>query len=119
MLDIEIEEELVQKIGGKFALTSLIQKRLAELNRGELPLIEVEDDQYDPRIVVCQEILQGKIALAPLKELEAELEEESPKIEAESPPEEEEGVEIYGSDIKKIKEQRIKELSQLLNPKTT
>jgi hypothetical protein len=29
----------------------------------------------------------------------------------------EENAEIYGSDIKKIKEQRIKELAQLLNPK--
>ena len=31
--------------------------------------------------------------------------------------EEGEGNEIYGSDIKKIKEQRIKELAQLLNQK--
>ena len=29
----------------------------------------------------------------------------------------EDNAEIYGSDIKKIKEQRIKELAQLLNPK--
>ena len=49
-----------------------------------------------------------------------ELEQEKARIEsaAEGEPTPEEGSpEIYGSDIKKIKEQRIKELAQLLNPK--
>ena len=34
MLDIDTEEELVKLVGGKFRLTALIQKRMAELNRG-------------------------------------------------------------------------------------
>ncbi len=44
MLDIDMEENLVRMIGGKFALTSLLQKRVVELNRGEPPLIEIEEE---------------------------------------------------------------------------
>ena len=123
MLDIDMEEDLVNRVGGKFALTALLQKRVVELNRGEPPLIEIEEDPVldtrRARLIACQEILRGKIELAPRKELKRVTEEkEIPKIEVEPVPEEA-PVEIYGSDIKKIKEQRIKELSQLLNPKTT
>ena len=119
MLDIDLEEELVQRVGGKFALTSLLQRRLVELNRGEPPLIKMEDDEdsLDNRRIACREILEGKIVLAPRGEIEQRVEEEPRQIEAE--PEAEPSAddpEIYGSDIKKIKEQRIKELSQLLNP---
>ena len=39
------------------------------------------------------------------------------EVEPEETPEEGENAEIYGSDIKKIKEQRIKELAALLNQK--
>lgn len=38
------------------------------------------------------------------------------EVASPAPPKENES-EVYGSDIKKIKEQRIKELAQLLNPK--
>ena len=63
MLDIEVEEELVRKVGGKFRLTALIQKRMVELNRGAPPLVEVDADELTSREIVCQEILQGKIEL--------------------------------------------------------
>ena len=118
MLDIDLEDELVRKIGGKFALTSLLQKRMVELNRGAPPLIKVKDsDEVDNRRIACEEILQGKITLAPREQLRHGSEEEKKRIEVEpeETPEEGENAEIYGSDIKKIKEQRIKELSQLLN----
>ncbi|MEM7235823.1 MAG: DNA-directed RNA polymerase subunit omega [Planctomycetota bacterium] len=121
MLDIDLEEDLVQKVGGKFALTYLLQRRMVELNRGDRPLVELDGEEVDNRRIACQEILEGKITLVPLKELirDQEEREEKKKIEAEATkaekaPEEEQAV--YGSDIKKIKEQRIKELSQLLNP---
>ncbi len=119
MLDIDLEDELVQRVGGKFALTSLLQKRMVELNRGDPPLIEVEDsDEVDNRLIACQEILQGKITLAPRKELERgdAPAEEAKQIDAKGEATETDDAEIYGSDIKKIKEQRIRELSQLLNP---
>lgn len=120
MFDIDTEEKLVKKVGGKFALTTLLQKRMVELNRGAAPLVKVHGDKRDLRRIVCQEILEGKIELAPREALSYSIEAEKARIESASIPEatkSEESPEIYGSDIKKIKEQRIKELAQLLNPK--
>jgi DNA-directed RNA polymerase subunit omega len=116
MLDIDLEDELVRKVGGKFALTTLLQRRLVELNRGDPPLVKM-DIEVENRRVACEEIRQGKIALVRPEVLEHTAEQEDKQIEAEPPPGEPgDDAEIYGSDIKKIKEQRIKELSQLLNP---
>ena len=121
MLDIDFEDALVEKCGGKFALTSLLQKRMVELNRGAPPLVVLESDQPDRdlRRLACTEILEGKIKLGPREEIEYVKQEEKPIPEPEAPVEEKKGEsqEIYGSDIKRIKEQRIKELAQLLNPK--
>ena len=125
MLDINTEEELVKLVGGKFRLTALIQKRMAELNRGAPHLVEFESNEKpDLRAVVIKEILEGKIELAPMEELDHALQEAIPTEKPEEAEgsggegdEDGEGNEIYGSDIKKIKEQRIKELAQLLNQK--
>ena len=125
MLDIDTEDELVKLVGGKFRLTALIQKRMAELNRGSPHLVEFESNEKpDLRAVVIKEILEGKIELAPMEELDHALQEAIPTEKPEEGEgsggegdEEGEGNEIYGSDIKKIKEQRIKELAQLLNQK--
>ena len=38
MLDEFKEEQIVNKVGGRFKLSSLIQKRLVALNRGARPL---------------------------------------------------------------------------------
>ena len=125
MLDITTEEELVQMVGGKFKLTSLIQKRIVELNRGAPPLVEFEDnDEPTLKQIVIKEILEGKIELAEREELDQALQE---AVIADKPEDAEgsegegdedgEGTEVYGSDIKKIKEQRIKELAALLNQK--
>jgi DNA-directed RNA polymerase subunit omega len=119
MLDIELEEELIRKVGGKFKLTALMQKRMVELNRGAPALVKLDSEERTTRRVVCQEILQGKIELAPRDEVGYTFEEEKARIQTEAvaAPEPSSAAEVYGSDIKKIKEQRIKELSQLLNPK--
>ena len=125
MLDIDTEEELVQMVGGKFRLTSLIQKRIVELNRGAAPLVEFEDnDEPSLKQIVIKEILEGKIELAEREELDQALQEaviadkpeDAEGSEGESD-EDGDGTEVYGSDIKKIKEQRIKELAALLNQK--
>ena len=55
-------KDLVNKVGGRFKLTALIQKRLSELVRGSRPLIEDTEDKTMIEIVV-QEILQDKIAI--------------------------------------------------------
>ena len=54
--------ELIKKVGGRFKLTALIQKRLDELVQGSRPLIEDADGLTMLEIVI-QEILQDKITV--------------------------------------------------------
>ena len=54
--------EIVAKVGGRFKLTALIQKRLQELMEGARPLIEDTEGKTQMEIAV-QEILQDKIAI--------------------------------------------------------
>ncbi|MHC4665771.1 MAG: DNA-directed RNA polymerase subunit omega [Planctomycetota bacterium] len=54
--------EIVNKVGGKFKLTALIQKRLSELMHGARPLIEDTEGKTQLEIVI-QEILQDKITI--------------------------------------------------------
>jgi DNA-directed RNA polymerase subunit omega len=55
------EEGIVQKVGGRFKLSTLIQKRMVMLNTGAKPLVEVRGG--DKMQIVIQEILQDKIYL--------------------------------------------------------
>jgi len=52
--------ELADRVGGKFKLTALVQKRLLELMQGARPLIENTEGKTHLEIVV-QEILENKI----------------------------------------------------------
>ena len=61
MLDELREEGIVKKVGGRFKLSTLIQKRLVALNAGSRQLVELNTD--DKLEVVIQEILQDKIYL--------------------------------------------------------
>lgn len=61
MIDALKEEEIVNKVGGRFKLSTLIQKRLAAINAGARALVDFESD--DKMEVVVQEILQDKIYL--------------------------------------------------------
>ena len=54
--------ELIKKVGGRFKLTALIQKRLNELLSGSRPLIEETAGKTQMEIVV-QEIIEDKIAI--------------------------------------------------------
>jgi DNA-directed RNA polymerase subunit omega len=54
--------EIVNKVGGRFKLTALIQKRLSELMDGSRPLIEDAEGRTYMEIVI-QEILQDKITM--------------------------------------------------------
>jgi DNA-directed RNA polymerase subunit omega len=54
--------EIVNKVGGRFKLTALIQKRLGELMEGSRPLIENAEGKTHMEIVI-QEILQDKITI--------------------------------------------------------
>ncbi len=55
------EESIVRKVGGRFKLSTLIQKRLVQLNRGARPLINT--NLTDKMAIVLQEIEQDKIFL--------------------------------------------------------
>jgi len=55
-------EKIINKAGGKFRLTALIQKRLGELLQGGRPLIKDTEGKTMLEIVV-QEILQDKITI--------------------------------------------------------
>ena len=61
MLDDLKEEAIVNKVGGRFKLSTLIQKRMVALNSGARPLFEVRGG--DKMSIVIQEILQDKIYL--------------------------------------------------------
>jgi len=55
------EERIVNKVGGRFKLSTLIQKRLVALNRGARPLVELATKNHMD--VVIMEIMQDKIFL--------------------------------------------------------
>ena len=52
MIDELKEEEIVNKVGGRFKLSTLIQKRMIALNQGARALVDVagrrQDDDRDP-----------------------------------------------------------------------
>jgi len=62
MIDALKGEEIVNKVGGKFKLTALIQKRLIELMQGARPLVERKRGMTDLELAI-QEILEDKIAI--------------------------------------------------------
>jgi len=62
MIEALKSDEIVHKVGGRFKLTALIQKRMLELMDGARPLVERRDGQTDLEVVI-QEILQDKIAI--------------------------------------------------------
>ena len=61
MIEALKSDEIVNKVGGRFKLTALIQKRMLELMDGARPLVEREN-MTDLEVVI-QEILQDKIAI--------------------------------------------------------
>ena len=67
MLEELKEEEIVNKVGGRFKLSTLIQKRFVQLNRGSRPLVDFNSE--NKMEIVLQEILQDKIFLSAAGEL--------------------------------------------------
>ncbi len=62
MLEELKEEEIVNKVGGRFKLSTLIQKRLVQLNQGSRALVNV--DTHDKMSIVLKEIMEDKITLS-------------------------------------------------------
>ena len=84
MLEELKEEEIVNKVGGRFKLSTLIQKRLVQLNQGSRALVNV--DTHDKMSIVLQEIVQDKIVdneVEQIADLDATIAAaEGPEIEA-------------------------------------
>ncbi len=62
MIDELKNTELIEKVGGRFKLTALIQKRLMELLQGGRPLIEDTEGKSQLEIVI-EEIKRDKITI--------------------------------------------------------
>lgn len=61
MIEALKSDEIVKKVGGRFRLTALIQRRLGELIDGARPLVD-RNGMSDLEVVV-QEIMQDKITI--------------------------------------------------------
>ncbi|MFW6062149.1 MAG: DNA-directed RNA polymerase subunit omega [Planctomycetota bacterium] len=62
MIEALKSEEIIQKVGGRFKLTALIQRRLVELLQGARPLVEKKRGMTNMEVVI-QEILEDKIGI--------------------------------------------------------
>ena len=62
MIEALKSDEIVRKVGGRFKLTALIQKRMLELMEGARPLVARTAHMTDLEVVI-QEIMQDKIAI--------------------------------------------------------
>lgn len=61
MIEALRHDEIIEKVGGRFKLTSLIQKRWLEIMRGARPLVDTAGKTQLE--VVIDEILQGKVGI--------------------------------------------------------
>ncbi|MCL2700796.1 MAG: DNA-directed RNA polymerase subunit omega [Phycisphaerae bacterium] len=66
MIEALRSEEIINKCGGRFKLTVLIQKRMIELMQGSRPLVERRRGMTDMEVAI-QEILEDKIVIDPEK----------------------------------------------------
>ena len=62
MIEALKSDEIVNKVGGRFKLTALLQKRLIELMDGARPLVERHEGMTDMEVAI-QEVLQDKITI--------------------------------------------------------
>lgn len=73
------EEDIVNKVGGRFKLSTLLQKRVVQLSRGSRPLVATT--KTDRMAIALQEILEDKIFLDP----ENDIAFRSPEPQTEAP----------------------------------
>ena len=62
MIEALRHEDIILKVGGRFKLTVLIQKRMKELMQGARPLVDRPRGMTDMELAI-QEILEDKIAI--------------------------------------------------------
>lgn len=59
MIEALKHDDVITKLGGRFKLTALIQRRWLELMRGARPMVDTQG-RSDLEVVI-QEIIEGKI----------------------------------------------------------
>lgn len=62
MIEALKSEDIVNKVGGRFKLTALIQRRIVELMQGARPLVERKQGMTDMELAI-EEILADKLAI--------------------------------------------------------
>ena len=62
-MEDSLPQQLVRQVGGSFELTTLLQKRVRELVRGQKPLFETRERNYIK--VAAEELRRGLIQLVP------------------------------------------------------
>jgi DNA-directed RNA polymerase subunit omega len=62
MIDILKSDEIVNKVGGRFKLCALIQKRMVQLMDGQRPLVDRQPGMTDLEVAL-EEVAQDKIAI--------------------------------------------------------
>jgi len=71
MIEILRNDEIINKVGGRFRLTALIQRRWLQLMHGARPMVDTTG--LSEMEVILKEIVEGKIeAYEPSEEAESE-----------------------------------------------
>lgn len=61
MIEALKRDDLIRKVGGRYRLTALIQRRWLELMQGSRPM--VDPGHMTPMEVIVQEIIQDKLTI--------------------------------------------------------
>ncbi|MEY4830083.1 MAG: polymerase Rpb6 [Planctomycetota bacterium] len=70
-MEQSLPQELVKQVAGSFRLTTLLQKRVRELVRGQKPLFETRERNYIK--IAHEEMKRGLIDLVPDEEQNEQL----------------------------------------------
>ncbi len=62
MIEALKSEDIINKVGGRFKLSALIQKRLVEIVEGAKPMVERQKGMTDMEVVI-QEIIEDKLSI--------------------------------------------------------
>jgi len=62
MIETLKDDVIINKVGGRFKLTALIQKRWSELLQGSRPLVKRTEGMTDLEMII-QEILEEKVGI--------------------------------------------------------
>jgi len=62
MIQILKDDTIINKVGGRFKLTAMIQKRWVEIIQGSRPLVKKTDGMTDLEMIV-QEIMDEKVSI--------------------------------------------------------